>query len=104
MSLIYTKAFNRVAELATSLDKHESINWFTRIFVGAANMLSGSTQFFLGHAFKCSKDREYNVVQSAAHIERGIRVFKQGVGEFAPGAIGIALGIWAGKHITAKYP
>lgn len=91
--------FKAITGAAKAVENNKSDYLVIITLRGAANILSGSTQYLLGQAFKLSKDRQYNTVQSAAHIERGARVFRQGVEEFLPGAvggyIGFSLASWA---------
>lgn len=92
MAFVDSTVFKAITSGAKFLETYTCNNWVGTTFKGAGNILSGVSQYFLGHAFKCSKNHEYRVVQSAKHIERGARVFKQGVYEFAPGAVGATLG------------
>ncbi|MBX7065961.1 MAG: hypothetical protein K1X28_01900 [Parachlamydiales bacterium] len=100
MSFVNGPIFNAIVSAAKYLDNNSKgahRNVLVRTIVGFGNTLSGASQLVIGLLFKCSKDHQYNTVQSKAHIERGIRVFKQGVIDVAP-----AVCIGSGAYLGAK--
>lgn len=87
-SFVGSPVFNAIVAGAKFLQRYQATNFVARTFQGAGNIISGSAQYVIGHAFKWSKNEQLYKVQSPLHIERGARVFRQGLHEFAPGAAG----------------